>query len=135
MPLRARSATSWWSTAATPGGLRGCLETIASTSAILGAAVDHPDGLPGATADAGRHLGRVLAHVVAVLDVGDVVLACELDDIGEPLVAAVTDELTARLLPAQAAHVRVRMSIHDADQVLAGAAALVAHEALGLVGP
>ncbi len=117
-----------------PCGLRGCLETIASTPAILGAAVDHPDGLPGATADAGRHLGRVLAHLVAVLDVADVVLACELEGIGDALVTAVERELTARLLPAQAAHVRVRMSTHDADQVLAGAAALVAHEALGLAG-
>lgn len=118
-----------------PCGLRGCLETIASTPAILEAAVEHPDGLPGATTDAGRHLGRVLAHVVAILDVGDVVLACELDGIGDTLVEAVASELTARLLPAQAAHVRVRMSTHDTDQVLAGAAALVAHEALGLVGP
>ena len=130
-------------------GNRGCLETVASVPAILRRLgldpLDHPwDALALAgqvgeepirrvLSEAGRHLGAVLANVVAMLDVGHVVLAPELLNAGDVLIEGVRKELSSRILPATAALVEIEITQLGGDLVLAGAASAVLADRLGVV--
>ena len=130
-------------------GNRGCLETVASVPAILrrlGADPQHHpwdalalSGLVGeqpvrrALAEVGRHLGVVLSNVVAMLDVGHVVLAPELLNAGDVLVEAVRSELSSRILPATADLIEIRVTQLGGDLVLAGAASAVLADRMGVV--
>ena len=129
-------------------GNRGCLETVASVPAILrrlGADQHHPwdalalAGLVGeqpvrqVLAEVGRHLGAVLSNVVAMLDVGHVVLAPELLNAGDVLVEEVRNELSHRILPATADLIEIRVTQLGGDLVLAGAASAVLADRLGVV--
>ncbi len=130
-------------------GNRGCLETVASVPAILRRLglepLDHPwdalalAGLVGeepvrqVLSEAGRHLGAVLANVVAMLDVGHVVLAPELLNAGDVLIEGVRKELSSRILPATAALVEIEITQLGGDLVLAGAASAVLADRLGVV--
>lgn len=130
-------------------GNRGCLETVVSVPAILrrlGAdPARHPwdalalAGVAGeqpvrrALTEAGRHLGSVLASVVAMLDVGHVVLALELRNAGEIFSEEVRTEIHRRLLPATSDLVAVETTGLGADLVLSGAASVVLAERLGVV--
>ncbi|MGH8927825.1 MAG: ROK family protein, partial [Acidimicrobiia bacterium] len=130
-------------------GNRGCLETVASVPAIirrLGADPDrHPwdalalAGLIGeepvrrALAEAGRHLGTVLANVVAMLDVGHVVLAPELLNASDVLIEEIRTELSSRILPATADMIEIESTQLGGDLVLAGAASAVLADRLGVV--
>jgi predicted NBD/HSP70 family sugar kinase len=130
-------------------GNRGCLETVASVPAVLrrlGAdPQDHPwdalalAGLFGeqpvrrALAEVGRHLGTVLSSVVAMLDVGHVVLAPDLLNAGDVLIEAVRKELGSRILPATADLIEIRVTQLGGDLVLAGAASAVLADRLGVV--
>lgn len=129
-------------------GNAGCLETVASLRPVLAAAgfeltdppADH-DALTerggdaaGAALDlAALHLGSVLAHLIAIVDVADVVLSVEITGVGEALAERVQQVVADRLLPTLAQDVRVRAAT-DADRlVLDGAHALVLAGALGMV--
>jgi predicted NBD/HSP70 family sugar kinase len=130
-------------------GNRGCLETVASVPAILRRLGADPQqtpwdalalaGLVGeqpvrqALAEVGRHLGTVLSNVVAMLDVGHVVLAPELLNAGDVLVEAVRNELSSRILPATADLIEIRVTQLGGDLVLAGAASAVLADRLGVV--
>jgi N-acetylglucosamine repressor len=130
-------------------GNRGCLETVASIPAILRRLGADPDrhawdalalaGMAGeepvrrALAEAGRHLGAVLANVVALLDVGHVVLASELRNAGDVLVDEVRGAIRQRVLPATADLIEVEISSLGGDLVLAGAASAVLADRLGVV--
>jgi len=130
-------------------GNRGCLETVASVPAILrrlGADPQHHSwdalalaGLVGeepvrsALSEAGRHLGAVLANVVAMLDVGHLVLAPELLNAGDVLIDEVRNELRSRILPATADLVEIEVTQLGGDLVLAGAASAVLADRLGVV--
>ncbi|HSL26794.1 MAG TPA: ROK family transcriptional regulator [Acidimicrobiia bacterium] len=130
-------------------GNRGCLETVASIPAILrrlGVAADqHPwdaltlAGLVGeepvrsALSEAGRHLGMVLASVVAMLDVGHLVIAPELRNAGDILVDQVREELNSRILPTTADLIEIEVTQLGGDLVLAGAASAVLADRLGVV--
>ncbi len=127
-----------------PGGLpcacgnAGCLETVASLPAIdraIAAAGGGDDATQQAVTDAAEHLGAVLAHLVAILDVGDVVLSVERDGYGEAMVARVAAEVRARLLRRVAPRVAVRAAEDPSGLVLDGAHALVLAGALGMVRP
>lgn len=127
-----------------PGGLpcacgnTGCLETVASLPAIdraIAAAGGGDDAIEQAVTDAAGHLGAVLAHLVAILDVGDVVLSVERDGYGEAMVARVAAEVRARLLRRVAPNVAVRAAGDPSGLVLDGAHALVLAGALGMVRP
>lgn len=131
-------------------GNRGCLETVAGLRPILAAAgLDpaHPpadlatlldaggDGVRDALEVAATHLGAVVAHLVAILDVADVVLSVEVAGLGDALAERVGAVVHQRLLPRLAEDVRVR-SAADADGlVLDGAHALVLAGSLGMVRP
>jgi predicted NBD/HSP70 family sugar kinase len=125
------------------------LETIASVPAILrrlGAAPERHQwdalalaGLFGevpvrrALSEAGRQLGRVLANVVALLDIGHVVLAPDLLNAGDILIDEIRTELSSRILPATADLVEIEATQLGGDLVLAGAAAGVLVDRLGVV--
>ena len=130
-------------------GNRGCLETVASVPAILrrlGADPQHHPwdalalaGLVGdepvrrVLSEVGRHLGSVLSNVVAMLDVGHVVLAPELLNAGDVLVDELRQELRSRILPATADLIEIGVTQLGGDLVLAGAASAVLADRLGVV--
>lgn len=137
-----------------PGGLRcscgnhGCLETVASLRPMLAAAgfdlAERPQDLDAllerggddarAALDvAALHLGSVLAHLIAIVDVTDVVISVEVVGLAAALVERVQQVVVDRLLPQLAEDVRIRAAA-DADRpVLDGAHALVLAGALGMV--
>jgi predicted NBD/HSP70 family sugar kinase len=134
----------------------GCLETVASVPSILRRAASAsgaraPDdaevawdagklsrllgreALQEALAEAGRSLGTVLAHLVAILDIHQIVIAMELEGAEQDLLDAVRAEVDARVLPSLASVVEFSSTTHGSDLVLVGAAALVLSEELGVV--
>lgn len=135
-------------------GNAGCLETVASVPSIIASAVElaggGPDGVASLPWDvnelaraigdepvrtaverAGRSLGAVLAHLVAILDIHRVVVALELTG-GDALLDAVRDEVRGRVLPDLASVVEFTPGSTGPDLVLTGAAALVLRERLGV---
>ena len=130
-------------------GNHGCLETVASVPAILrrlGADPQHHPwdalalaGLVGeepvrrVLSEVGRNLGSVLANVVAMLDVGHLVLAPELLNAGDVLVTEIRKELGSRILPATADLIKIEVTQLGGDLVLAGAASAVLADRLGVV--
>jgi predicted NBD/HSP70 family sugar kinase len=137
-------------------GNRGCLETVASVPSILRDAArraGRPDAdvsaLPWdlheleaelgpqptreAVAAAGRHLGTVLASLVAILDVHQIAIEVELAGAEGIVFEAVRAEVAERILPSIASVVEFSETSHGSDLVLAGAAAMVLGEELGVV--
>lgn len=130
-------------------GNYGCLETVASVPAILrsvGADPDHhpwdaialaaiagEEPLRRALSQAGRYLGSVLAHAVALLDINHIVIAPEIRNCGDQLVDEIRSELAARVLPATAGLIEVELSPLGSDLVLAGAATAVLTDRLGVL--
>jgi predicted NBD/HSP70 family sugar kinase len=127
----------------------GCLETVASVPAILRRLGADPErhpwdalalaGLVGdepvrrALSEAGRHIGMVLANVVATLDIGHVVLASELLNASDVLIDEIRTEMRSRILPATADLIEIEATQSGADLVLAGAASGVLVDRLGVV--
>jgi predicted NBD/HSP70 family sugar kinase len=130
-------------------GNRGCLETVASVPNLIRLAGGDPAAPPpdlatlvatdplraeAAIAVAAAGLGSVLAHLVAILDVPDLVLWVDLPGAGAELAPRVEREVRGRLLSRVGAEVSVRCS--DAEElVLDGAHALVLAAVLGMVRP
>jgi predicted NBD/HSP70 family sugar kinase len=130
-------------------GNRGCLETVAGVPAILRRLGADPEQHPWdaialaslfgeepvrqALTDAGRHLGMVLANVVATLDIGRLVLAPDLLNAGDILVEEVRREMRSRILPTTADLVDIEVTQMGGDLVLAGAASAVLIDRLGVV--
>jgi predicted NBD/HSP70 family sugar kinase len=134
----------------------GCLETVASVPSIIRRAITASGvgetlgaSLPWdavalsdvlgerpvreAVSAAGQKLGAVLAHLVAVLDIHRIVVALELENAEDELLRAVRAEVKGRVLPSLASMVEFSSSPRGGDLVLAGAAALVLSEQLGVV--
>lgn len=119
-------------------GNAGCLETVASLPAIdraIAARGGDAAAIEQAVADASEHLGAVIAHLVAILDVSDVVLSVERDGYGEAMAVQVATVVAARRLRRVAASVAVRSAQDPSGLVLDGAHALVLAGALGMVRP
>lgn len=130
-------------------GNSGCLETVASVPAILRRLGADPErhpwdalalaGLVGeepvrrALSEAGRHIGMVLANVVATLDIGHVVLAPDLLNAGDILIQEIRIELRSRILPATADLIEIEATQMGGDLVLSGAASGVLVDRLGVV--
>jgi predicted NBD/HSP70 family sugar kinase len=132
----------------------GCLETVASVPNIVASAIAasgrdvDANSLPwsldalstalgeapvrAAIARAGRSLGAVLSHLVAILDIHRVVIALEIAGAGEAFLAVVRDEVRKRVLPDLANAVEFTPGTTGSDLVLSGAAALVLRERLGV---
>ena len=130
-------------------GNSGCLETVASIPAILRSVGADPDRDPWdalalaavvgeeplrrALREAGRHLAGVFAHSAALLGITRIIVASELRNAGEELVDSIRESLRGRILPATAGRIEIELSTLGTDLVLAGAAAAVLTDRLGVV--
>ncbi|MFO7537292.1 MAG: ROK family transcriptional regulator [Chloroflexota bacterium] len=137
-------------------GLRGCLETVASTRAIWHQAEALAPGNPHYTAgltweaigdaltagdaattalitEVGHYLGLTIANLVGSLNIHNLVLAGRIDLFGDTLLSAITHTVQQRVLPAMAADTTVHFSTLGRDIVLLGSAAMVLKHELGIV--
>jgi predicted NBD/HSP70 family sugar kinase len=130
-------------------GNLGCLETVASIPAILRSIGADPERDPwdalalssllgeervrSALHQAGQHLAGVLAHAAGLLGITRIVIAPEIRNAGEALIEGIRESLTGRVLPTTAELVDVELSSLGADLVIAGAAAAVLTDRLGVV--
>lgn len=127
-------------------GNTGCLETVASMSALLAAAGGDQDLTQQRVAEiasdpAARRaveevaiaLGRGLAPMAALLAVGEIVLWGEVTSLGEPYRRLVEQEIQQRVLPVNSDQIRVLYASAGEDAVIRGAAGLVLSTELGVV--
>jgi predicted NBD/HSP70 family sugar kinase len=130
-------------------GRRGCLQTVASTRAVLSrigldrgttqttleeavAAFQAGDEIVVNTVlEAGRYLGSAIAGIVGALNVHHIVLVGTMPSFGERWLAAVRAEMSAVALPALARDVSLELGQAD-DIVIVGSAALLVQRELGL---
>ena len=129
-------------------GARGCLETVASSSAVLrriaseGGMQNTIDSAAEAmragdqrvrriVTEAGEQLGAALAGLVGALDVRRIVLVGDMTSFGEPWLAAVRERAAAGALRALTTDLHVELGRGD-DVVILGAAALLMRRELGL---
>jgi hypothetical protein len=75
----------------------------------------------------------VLAHAAGLLGITRIVIAPEIRNAGEALIEGIRESLTGRVLPTTAELVDVELSSLGADLVIAGAAAAVLTDRLGVV--
>ncbi len=141
-------------------GNTGCLETVASASAIARAvnAAAAPDSrsvfneapaphdmevvleafeagdvaVRRVVLEAGRALGLATATLVSTLNVRDIVIAGRVTQLGEPLLNVVRQEVLSRSLASLANSTRVEFSAIGSDLTALGAAAVLLHEELGI---
>lgn len=124
----------------------GCLETVASMSALLEmvggdqdlshermAAIAADPGAEGSVEAVAVALGRGLAPMVAILALGEIVLWGEVTSMGETYRLIVEQEIRSRVLPVKSALVRVHYASAGEEAVVKGAAGLVLSTELGVV--
>jgi predicted NBD/HSP70 family sugar kinase/biotin operon repressor len=127
-------------------GNRGCLETVASTGALLellrpahGSALTVAGMLELAAAgdraanrvvyDGGRAVGRVLAGFISCLDPQAIVVGGELAGAREPLLTGIRDTIDRYAMPGAAARVDVRAGVLGDRAEVLGCLALVISDA------
>jgi predicted NBD/HSP70 family sugar kinase len=123
-------------------GNRGCLETVASSDALL--ALLRPSHGPELNVaqmlelaasgdraayrvvyDGGRAVGRVLAGFIACLDPQAIIVGGELSPAGEPLLTGIRDTIDRYAMPGAAGRVEVRAGVLGDRAEVLGALALV----------
>ena len=123
-------------------GNRGCLETVASTDALL--ALLRPAHGPDLTVagvlelvaagdlaanrvvyDVGRAIGRVLAALINCLDPQAIIVGGELSAAGEPLLNGIRDAIDRYALPGASRSVEVKAGVLGDRAEVLGALALV----------
>jgi len=127
-------------------GNRGCLETVASMSALLAAVggdqtltltriaeVAADESARPQVEAAAVALGRGLAAMVALFANREIVLWGEVTAMGERYRELVESEIRSRVLPVNTDQIRVRFASAGDDAVIRGAAALVLSSELGVV--
>lgn len=140
-------------------GNRGCLETVASSRAILQAAAQLAAEVPASrlndapmtleaiaraaeqgdfaaqqvVRNAGRYIGIALAHLIGALSVRHIVLSGAVAGLGDGLVEAIRTTTVRRVLPGMAAATDIRQSALGSRNVLLGCAMMVLREELGIV--
>jgi predicted NBD/HSP70 family sugar kinase len=122
-------------------GNRGCLETTASTSVLLGvlaSTLERPcdtetwvrlakDGHTAAVRlmeDCGRHVGAAVANLCNFINPAKVILGGPVTAAGELLLGPVRDEVRRRAMPAASATVSVEISRHGPRSEVFGALCL-----------
>lgn len=115
-------------------GKVGCLEAWLAVPALAARLADAPDAAArdGILRDAGERLGIALAPVVGALDLSEIVLSGPVELLGGTLAEQTVATLRARTLAEFHDGVRVRMTAHDEDIVLRGAAVMVLTDRLGV---
>jgi N-acetylglucosamine repressor len=128
-------------------GNRGCLETIASTRALIQNAPVTIDtfedllqayhvGNPKVVAMveyAAQALSETVKHLVSILNIQQIRLAGNLSHFGNQVLEIIRSNLQSGVLPALAESTRVDMAILGDDIVILGAASLVLKNELGLL--
>ena len=134
-------------------GARGCLETVASSRAVV-ARLSPPgpngeqtitldeavaafrrgdDAACAAVFDAARYLGLALAWLVGTLNVRRMILVGPMTAFGDPWLRAVREAMRGHALARLTAATSVRIGRLDADGVILGASALLLTNELGLL--
>jgi N-acetylglucosamine repressor len=143
-------------------GQRGCLETVASSRAILQRAQQllpaHPNShlarlvaergwemqsvvdafaagdafLTPLLDTAGEALGVTIAHLVSLLGPSHILLSGSVTGFGEPLLSRVRHEVQRRSLTAQLRATEIDLATLSSDSILLGATALLLKQELGL---
>lgn len=126
-------------------GNTGCLETVASMSALLEsvggdrqlthegiAAIAADPSAAEAVSGAAIALGRGLAPMVALLAVREIVLWGEVTSLGETYRETVEREIRSRVLPVNTESIHVNYALAGGDAVIRGAAGLVLSSELGV---
>jgi predicted NBD/HSP70 family sugar kinase len=128
-------------------GNRGCLETVASTRALVQQSptpIDNYESLlrayhardPQVLAlidVAGYALGETIKHMVSILNIQEIRIAGNLSQFGEAILTPIRKDLQHGVLPALAAQTQVELASLGDDIVLLGAASLVLKNELGLL--
>jgi predicted NBD/HSP70 family sugar kinase len=137
-------------------GNTGCLETVAAIPAILRRAARIADGSRGSRLDGrpaitwsdlveaydagdaavgelvqeiGRYLGVAIANLVGCFNIHNIVLSGRITAFGDPLLAAIAEEMHRRVLPSMAVETALRYAEMENDiGILGGAAMLLKHE-------
>jgi predicted NBD/HSP70 family sugar kinase len=86
----------------------------------------------GIIANAGRHLGNILAALVGILDVGHIQLSGEVEALGEPLLAPVRQAIHQKTLPMLARNLTLSFSTLGESITLLGAAVPIIQQELGI---
>jgi predicted NBD/HSP70 family sugar kinase len=125
-------------------GRYGCLETVASSSAVIRAsgassleslaeqALAGDDRALGVVRTAGRALGGTIAHLVGALDVRHITVVGTATILGEPWLEAIRHEATGRSLTATGQETTIEDGGTGEDVTLLGACALLLTRELGL---
>jgi N-acetylglucosamine repressor len=132
-------------------GNEGCLETVASTAAILQQARD-VTGRPemvwadvvaayegGETAvvtllhTVAAYLGRTIAYLVGAVNVHHVVLAGRVREFGEGWLARIQAEMQRHVMPTLAAQTQICYAAFGPEIVILGCSAMILHEELGII--
>lgn len=144
-------------------GRYGCLETVASSRAIIeGAqaiAQTQPDSIMAQLADSdeittnlvlqafedgdtavqalitdvGRYLGTAVAHLITILSIQHIIIAGRMTRFDNVLLAAIRDQVHQSILTRIAQNTIIERSALEADIVILGAVALVLSRELGVV--
>ena len=138
-------------------GNRGCLETVASSLAIVRQVSQlQQQGLPNqpnelTTEDvlaafergnkeieaiivrAGKYIGIAVASLVGILNISDIVIAGSLSRFGSTLLNAIQDEMEKRVLGNLVAQTNLKLSNLGQDIVMKGAASVILHHELGVI--
>ncbi|MCP4363408.1 MAG: ROK family transcriptional regulator [Chloroflexi bacterium] len=132
-------------------GNRGCLETVASTRAILQQAADQSNNpnmsweMIGTALDAGdanmtalityvgQHLGIGLANLIAAFNIHHIFIAGRVTRFGDTLLQAIKQEAARRTLPTTVAETHIRYTTLGTDIVLLGCSAVILKHELGIV--
>ena len=113
-------------------GHNGCLETYVALPALAEAIGTDHDRISAVRRAAAEKLGVALAAVVAILDIGHILLAGPEDLLGDDFCDDVVASLRTRCLDHVADSVSVRFSPLGPDIVLLGAASVVLSQELGV---
>jgi predicted NBD/HSP70 family sugar kinase len=130
-------------------GNTGCLETVASTRALLHLArgldpaiVDFETFLQEVrngnsrllplVDDAAQALGETVKHLVSALNINQILIAGSLSRLGETLLVPLRRSLQGGVLPALAQHTDIDLATLGDEIVILGAASLVLKQELGL---
>jgi glucokinase-like ROK family protein len=143
-------------------GNTGCLETVASSRAIIerarALAAAHSDSplhriaaqeitleqieqavvaddaaARQVIAEVGRYLGIAVAHVVGILNIRRIVIAGQVTIFGAPLLHAIREEVATRTLSILAHETEIQLAQLGPDAVVLGASALLLTSELGLI--
>ena len=131
-------------------GKRGCLETFVSCRAMIrkverqvkNEGVDMKyiftafsagdERVKRIVLDAAHHLGLMIAHIIAILNIQEIVLAGGITELGEGFLKLVEKVVREHALDALAKVTRIRFASLGEDMVMMGAAAFLMKKELGL---